>query len=192
MAEKKTLIYLLPLLIFIALAGLLFSSLNNDPRLLPSAKLGKMLPDFSLPSLYGDDILTAETVSGEVFLLNIWATWCPSCRVEHPVLNKLAKEGVSIYGLNYKDDAEEARSYLKELGNPYKIVIRDDSGDFGLDLGVYGAPETYIVDANNRIIYRHVGVVNEENWASTLQPMYEGARKKLSADKKLTLKTESP
>ena len=183
MAEKKTLIYLLPLLVFFALAGLLFSSLGNDPRLLPSAKLGQTLPDFSLPSLYGDETLTAESVSGEAFLLNIWATWCPSCRVEHPVLNLLAKEGVNIYGLNYKDNATEALSYLKQLGNPYEIVIRDDSGDFGLDLGVYGAPETYIVDANNRIIYRHVGVVTEENWVSTLQPLYEGARKKLSAKK---------
>jgi len=180
MAEKKTLIYLLPLLVFFALAGLLFSSLGNDPRLLPSAKIGKTLPDFTLPSLYGDETLTAESISGEVFLLNIWATWCPSCRVEHPVLNELAQEGVNIYGLNYKDDAKGALSYLNQLGNPYKIVIRDDSGDFGLDLGVYGAPETYIVDANNRIVYRHVGVVTKENWVSTLQPLYEAAREELS------------
>ena len=175
MAEKKTLIYLLPLLIFFALAALLFSSLGNDPRLLPSAKLGKTMPSFTLPDLNSEEQLTAESISGKPFLLNVWATWCPSCRVEHPVLNQLAREGVNIYGLNYKDEANEALSYLKQLGNPYQLVIRDDDGDLGLDLGVYGAPETYIVDGNNRIIYRHVGVVTLENWASTLQPLYERA-----------------
>ncbi|MBL4606325.1 MAG: DsbE family thiol:disulfide interchange protein [Pseudomonadales bacterium] len=177
MTKNKTLIYLLPLLMFFALAGLLFSSLGNDPRLLPSAKLGKMLPDFALPSLYGQETLTAESVSGDAFLLNVWATWCPSCRVEHPVLNQLAEKGVDIIGLNYKDDEGEARAYLKQLGNPYKVVVRDDSGDLGLDLGVYGAPETYIVNSDNRIVYRHVGIVTMENWQSTLRPIYNSARK---------------
>ena len=172
MAKNKTLLYLLPLLIFVALAGLLFSSLGNDPRHLPSARLGKSLPEFSLPALYGKETLTKKSILGEPSLLNVWATWCPSCRVEHPVLNQLAAEGINIYGLNYKDHAGEARTYLKQLGNPYKKVIRDDSGDMGLDLGVYGAPETYIIGADGTIIYRHVGVVTMENWQSVLSPLY--------------------
>jgi len=110
-------------------------------------------------------------------MLNVWATWCPSCRIEHPVLNQLAAEGVIIYGLNYKDTPDDALNYLQTLGNPYKKVISDTRGDLGLDLGVYGAPETYLVDANGIIIYRHVGVVTQENWLSTLKPLLEQSRR---------------
>lgn len=171
--KNKTLLYLLPLLLFVALGALLYNSLGNDPRLLPSAKVGKSLPEFSLPALGSEEILTADAFRGEPFLLNVWATWCPSCRVEHPVLNQLAASGINIYGLNYKDQEGEALNYLSQLGNPYKQVIRDDNGDLGLDLGVYGAPETYIIGADNTIIYRHVGVVTLENWQTVLKPLYE-------------------
>lgn len=177
MNPKKTWLYLLPLLIFIVLGALLMSSLGKDPQLLPSAKLGKHLPTFNLPILGEPGILFgAEQLKGEVFMLNVWASWCPSCRIEHPVLNQLAAEGVIIYGLNYKDTQEDALEYLQALGNPYKKVISDTRGDLGLDLGVYGAPETYLVDANGIIIYRHVGVVSQDVWLSTLKPRLEHAK----------------
>lgn len=152
------------------------NSLGKDPQLLPSVKIGKNLPAFSLPVL-GDEtqFISQDTLKGEVFLLNVWATWCPSCRIEHPVLNQLAQQGVVIYGLNYKDQNKEAETYLNTLGNPYKKVISDSKGDLGLDLGVYGAPETYLVGADGIILYRHVGVITEENWLSTLKPLYDRA-----------------
>lgn len=177
MSQKKNWFYLLPLLIFIVLGVLLLSSLGKDPQLLPSAKLGKPLPNFTLPVLGEEELfISAEQLKGQVFMLNVWATWCPSCRIEHPVLNQLAAEGVVIYGLNYKDRPDEALNYLQTLGNPYKNVISDTQGDLGLDLGVYGAPETYLVDANGIIIYRHVGVVTQENWLSTLKPLLDQSK----------------
>lgn len=176
MSDNKTFLYMLPLVVFVWLAILLYSSLDKDPRLLPSARLGQVLPAFSLPSLYGEQTISNQSMMGEASLVNVWATWCPSCRVEHPVLNQLAEEGVVIYGLNYKDDPVEARKYLEQLGNPYKKVIQDLSGDLGLDLGVYGAPETYVVGADGTIIYRHVGVVSLENWRSILLPLYQKAQ----------------
>lgn len=177
MNPQKNWLYLLPLFVFIALGLLLMNSLGKDPQLLPSVKIGKSLPAFSLPVL-GDEtqLISQNTLKGEVFLLNVWATWCPSCRIEHPVLNQLAQQGVVIYGLNYKDQNKEAETYLKTLGNPYKKVISDSRGDLGLDLGVYGAPETYLVGADGIILYRLVGVITKENWLSTLKPLYDQAR----------------
>ena len=178
MNPKKTWLYLLPLLVFVVLGALLLNSLGKDPQLLPSAKLGKPLPNFKLPVLGKEgSFISAGQLKGQVFMLNVWATWCPSCRIEHPVLNQLAAEGVIIYGLNYKDTPDDALNYLQTLGNPYKKVISDTRGDLGLDLGVYGAPETYLVDANGIIIYRHVGVVTQENWLSTLKPLLEQSRR---------------
>ena len=182
MDKSKVWIFLAPLGIFLALAVLLFNSLGNDPRLLPSAKLGRPVPVFNLPVLgEGLERFSQEDLKGEVSLLNIWATWCPSCRVEHPVLNQLAESGVVIYGLNYKDQSQAAQGYLHELGNPYKKVIFDKKGDLGLDLGVYGAPETYIIDAEGLIVYRHVGVVSEEVWETILKPLMAAAAKSKTA-----------
>jgi cytochrome c biogenesis protein CcmG/thiol:disulfide interchange protein DsbE len=106
-------------------------------------------------------------------LLNVWATWCVSCRVEHPYLHQLADLGVLIYGVNYKDDDADAMRWLDQLGNPYVANIVDSEGTLGLDLGVYGAPETYLVDAAGVIRYRHVGVVDDRVWRTILQPLYE-------------------
>ena len=176
MEKSKVWIFLAPLGVFIALAALLFNSLGNDPRLLPSAKLGRPVPVFNLPVLGAvSEEFSQENLKGHVSLLNVWATWCPSCRVEHPVLNQLAESGVVIYGLNYKDKSEEALNYLQQLGNPYQKVIYDKKGDLGLDLGVYGAPETYIIDAEGLIVYRHVGVVSDEVWVTVLKPLMDAA-----------------
>ncbi|MBN7798974.1 DsbE family thiol:disulfide interchange protein [Parahaliea mediterranea] len=162
----------LPLILFAALALLLFRGLSLDPQELPSALVDKPFPAFSLPSLAGGEDLDRDLFSGEVSLVNVWATWCISCRVEHPYLQKLADAGVRIIGVNYKDDPEAARRWLAELGDPYRANIVDGAGNLGVDLGVYGAPETYLVDAEGVIRYRHVGVVDERVWTRTLAPLY--------------------
>jgi cytochrome c biogenesis protein CcmG/thiol:disulfide interchange protein DsbE len=162
----------LPLFLFALLALTLFRGLSLDPTEMPSALIDRPLPSFSLPALGGDAMLTQADVTGEVALLNVWATWCVSCRVEHPYLQHLAAQGIPIYGLNYKDNDADALRWLDELGNPYRQTIADREGTLGLDLGVYGAPETYLLDAAGVVRYRHVGVVDEEIWRTVLQPVY--------------------
>jgi len=117
--------------------------------------------------------MSRADVTGEVVLFNVWATWCISCRVEHAYLQQLADAGVKIYGVNYKDDSAAARQWLRELGDPYVDSIADVQGTLGLDLGVYGAPETYFVDRQGIIRYRHVGVIGARVWETVLQPIYE-------------------
>lgn len=162
----------LPLFLFALLALFLFRGLSLDPTAMPSALIDRPLPAFELPALGGDAMLTQADVAGEVALLNVWATWCVSCRVEHPYLQVLAGQGIPIYGLNYKDNDADALRWLAELGNPYRLTIADREGTLGLDLGVYGAPETYLIDAAGVVRYRHVGVVDETVWRAILEPVY--------------------
>ena len=166
----------LPLALFALLALFLLRGLSLDPEELPSALIDRPLPAFSLPSLGDDRKLEPADVTGEPALFNVWATWCVSCRVEHPYLQQLAREGVPIYGINYKDDPAAAREWLRELGDPYRANIVDREGTLGLDLGVYGAPETYFVDAGGVVRYRHVGVIDERLWSSRLEPIYREMR----------------
>lgn len=190
----------IPLLIFIALASVLYWGLGRDPNAMPSALVGRPVPAFSLPELRTDSgshsesnsessaeagfetdaemkrdqsPLTEQLFIGQVSLLNVWATWCPSCRIEHPYLIDLAKLGVPIIGLNYKDEDAKARRWLTELGDPYKHVIVDQRGSLGLDLGVFGAPETYLIDSTGMIRFKHVGVVNERVWQNHIAPLYQ-------------------
>jgi cytochrome c biogenesis protein CcmG/thiol:disulfide interchange protein DsbE len=165
-----------PLAAFLLLVVLLVRGLSLDPTELPSARLGDSLPDFELPIL-GDSVSRqAADWHGEPALINVWATWCFSCRIEHPYLLELAKKGVIIYGLNYKDDPDKALVWLDDLGNPYVETVVDEDGAFGLDLGVYGAPETYVIDASGVVMHRHVGVVNEQVWREQLAPYFEAAQ----------------
>ena len=166
----------LPLAVFGLLAVLLFRGLSLDPQALPSALVDRPLPDFELPMLADGRSVGPEDIVGEPMLLNVWATWCISCRVEHPYLQQLADAGVSIYGVNYKDDADAAREWLTELGDPYRGSIVDASGSFGLVLGDYGAPETYFIDAEGVVRYRHVGVIDERIWTTRLEPIYNELR----------------
>lgn len=170
----------IPLLIFIVLASVLYRGLGRDPNAMPSALVGRPVPEFSLPELGtgsdsgGDGIpLTEQLFRGQVSLLNVWATWCPSCRIEHPYLLELASQGVAIIGLNYKDENAKARRWLVELGDPYKHVIIDQQGSLGLDLGVFGAPETYLIDSAGMIRFKHVGVVDERVWQNHIAPLYQ-------------------
>lgn len=164
----------LPLVAFAALVLLLVRGLALDPTALPSARVGQPLPEFDLQVLGGEYRRSAGQWHGKPALLNVWATWCFSCRVEHPYLLDLAESGVTIYGLNYKDDPAKALTWLEELGNPYAETVVDIDGDFGFDLGVYGAPETYVIDAAGTVQHRHVGVVDERVWTEQLAPFFGG------------------
>lgn len=161
----------IPLVIFVALGLVLFRGLALDPQELPSALIGKPFPQFELPGLHGKTRRT-EDLLGEVALINVWATWCIACKIEHPFFTRLAAENIPIYGINSKDEDTAARQWLKELGNPYLFSIADHEGRLGIDLGVYGAPETFLIDAGGGIRYRHVGIVDEQVWEDTLAPLY--------------------
>ena len=162
----------LPLFLFALLAVALFRGLSLDPTEMPSALIDRPLPAFSLPRLGQPGTVSEVDVVGQPLLLNVWATWCVSCRVEHPYLQQLAAQGVAIIGLNYKDEDSAAQKWLDELGNPYQFNIADREGTLGLDMGVYGAPETYLLDATGVVRYRHVGVVDEKVWQTILGPRY--------------------
>ncbi|MDH4580996.1 DsbE family thiol:disulfide interchange protein [Pseudomonas sp. BN415] len=169
----KRLILVLPLLAFLGIALFLYRGLFLDPAELPSALIGKPFPAFSLPNVTGERTLTEADLKGKPALVNVWGTWCVSCRVEHPVLNKLAQMGVTIYGVNYKDDNAAALKWLKEFHNPYQLDIRDEQGSLGLDLGVYGAPETFLIDKDGIIRHKFVGVIDEVVWREQLAPLYQ-------------------
>ena len=162
----------LPLILFLVLAAFLYRGLSLDPMAMPSALIDRPLPEFSLTELSDNRPLVRSDVIGEPALFNVWATWCISCRVEHPYLQRLADTGVPIYGINYKDEDDAARRWLRDLGNPYRANIVDREGTLGVDLGVYGAPETYLVDAGGIIRYRHVGVIDERVWRDILEPLW--------------------
>jgi cytochrome c biogenesis protein CcmG/thiol:disulfide interchange protein DsbE len=167
-------VLLLPLLAFVVLVGFLLRGLFSDPTELSSALVGKPVPQFSVPDLYQPERTHTQAVlQGEPMLLNVWATWCPTCRAEHEYLNKLAAEGVPIVGLNYKDDSrDKAVNWLNTLGDPYRVNLFDANGSVALEFGVYGAPETFLIDAQGRIRYRHVGDVNERVWRGELGQRY--------------------
>ena len=164
----------IPLALFVGLSLVLLLGLDKDPTELPSALVGEPFPMFNLPSLKDEqDLVTEQNFKGDVVLVNVWATWCFACRIEHPMLNKLSEQGVKIIGLNYKDQRTGALAWLAERGNPYAFNIFDARGSLGIDLGVYGAPETYLVDANGIIRHRRVGVVDDRVWDSEFRAIYE-------------------
>lgn len=171
---------LLPLIIFLALAITLMVQLTRnaqgeDPKKLESALIGKSVPAFNLESVQDEKQFIDQNVlkTGSPRLLNVWATWCPTCYAEHEYLTLLAKQGIEIVGVDYKDERPKAMKFLMTYGNPYKAIIYDPKGSLGLDLGVYGAPETFIVDGNGIIQYRHAGDVNDRVWNEVLKPIYE-------------------
>ena len=151
--------YLLPLAVFVLLLGFLAVGLKLNPREVPSPLVGKAAPAFALPLLHQPDKRFAPAeMRGKVWLLNVWASWCVSCRDEHPMLLALAKRGVMpILGLNYKDKGDEATAWLKQFGNPYELSVVDADGRIGIDYGVYGVPETYLIDAEGVIRYKQIG-----------------------------------
>lgn len=157
----------------LAFAAMSLYGLKNDPRELPSALIGKPFPEFKLNDLLVEGKqLTRADILGKPALVNVWATWCPTCRQEHDDLNRLARQGVTIYGINYKDDTAKAQTWLTDLLNPYSINISDPKGTLGFDLGVYGAPETFVIDKQGIIRMKHVGEVNQQVWRDKIEPVY--------------------
>jgi cytochrome c biogenesis protein CcmG/thiol:disulfide interchange protein DsbE len=168
----------IPLLIFAVLAIFFFvvqrqiGSGNYDPQNMPSALIDKPLPAFQLPDLVDGAVVTGAALDGKVALVNVWATWCPTCYYEHSYLMVLAQQGVLILGVDYKDEPDKARRFLQERGNPYRAVVDDRTGTFGLDLGVTGAPETYLIDSRGVVRMRYQGALDERVWREKLQPLY--------------------
>ncbi len=156
--------FVLPLAFFVVLIIVLAVGLTLDPRYVPSPLIDQAAPEFSLPSLQEPTRHVSNgDLAGRPVLLNVWASWCRACRLEHPLLVALARRKVvEIIGLNYKDEPRAARAWLHEHGDPYVTSIVDEAGSLGLDLGVYGVPETFLIDARGIIRYKHVGPLNQQ------------------------------
>lgn len=165
--------YLLPVILFFVLTSFLFVGLYRDPTEVSSPLLGKPVPQFSLPRLADSEaVFSQDEFLGKVSLLNVWASWCVACREEHPVLTELAhRHAVILYGLNYKDDTAQARQYLIEHGDPYRASAVDASGRVGIEWGVYGVPETFVVDKKGIVRYKHIGVVTWRDVEEKLLPL---------------------
>ena len=170
--------YWLPLAVLALLIGFLALGLTMDPRKLPSPLLGKPAPAFNLPSLQDPSrSFSTQQFLGEVCLVNVWASWCMACRDEHPLLLELARrEDILLYGLNYKDEREAALTWLAQFGNPYRDSVFDAQGTAGLDWGVYGVPETFVLDRRGRIRYKHVGALTSEDLQQKLLPLVQTLR----------------
>ena len=171
--------FLLPLGVFVVLVVFLFVGLGLKPREVPSPLIGKPAPAFQLQQLHEPGkTFTPKDNLGKVWLLNVWASWCAACREEHPLLVQLAKSGVApIYGLNYKDKRNDALGWLRQFGDPYVVSIADPEGRTGIDYGVYGVPETFVIDKNGLIRYKHIGPVTQEALEKKILPLVKELQK---------------
>ncbi|MCG7910137.1 MAG: DsbE family thiol:disulfide interchange protein [Candidatus Thiodiazotropha taylori] len=172
--------YSVPLIVFGIIAAFLYKGLGMNPREIPSPLIGKSIPEFSLPSVESaQTMINDQNLKGKIYLLNVWATWCVSCRAEHDTLVHLARSGkVEIVGLNWKDERVKAQAWLQQLGDPYTVNIFDKKGRTAIDLGVYGAPETFLVDADGIIHYKHAGPLTLGVFNETLLPMINDLKAK--------------
>ena len=164
---------LLPAALFAVLAAACYWGLMNSDDRLPSALIGRAVPEFDLPPIEGrDDGLSSADLQGEVSIVNVWASWCVPCRVEMPLLVELAAQGtVPIHGINYKDAPDAALAFLNETGDPYSRIGADRSGRASIDWGVYGLPETFVIDAQGRIAYKHVGPFDRRSLEQDILPV---------------------
>lgn len=171
--SRRIIIALVPLILFAALVALLIFGLQTDPRKVPSPLVDKPVPQFTLPELTdpGRNVSDAD-LKGKISLVNVWASWCSSCRAEHQALMALSDiPDFQIVGLNWKDDVTNAMQVLRLTGNPYDMNGYDPDNEVGIDWGVYGAPETFVVDKNGMIRYKHIGPIDRTVWEKTLQPL---------------------
>ena len=167
----------LPLVLFLALAMGLYFGLEyrktHAPDELRSVLIGKPFPAFQLPELHTSEPMDVSLLTnGEVTLVNVWASWCPTCRFEHPYLEDLAERGLRVVGLNYKDNPDNAKQWLLNYGDPYSLIIHDLQGTLGLDLGVYGAPENFLIGPDGVIQFKRVGMVDDVVWREQIEPLY--------------------
>ena len=175
----RVLLFLVPLLLFVAVGAFLGVGLTRDPQKLPSALLDKPAPEFSLPALPGraqgaDGLSRADLAGGGgPVLVNVFASWCLPCRIEHPLLARLAEQGAVVHAINYKDRPEDAVAWLKELGDPYRKIGSDRDGRVGIEWGVYGVPETFVVDRAGNIVHKQVGPLMARDIERTILPLLE-------------------
>ena len=167
--------YIIPLVVFVFLVGIFLVGLQHDPRHIPSPLIDKPAPDFALPELkQAEATVSREGLLGDVVLLNVWASWCVQCRHEHPLLVDLAKTGVvELVGLNYKDTRKEALEWLDYFGDPYTVSAFDEDGRVGIDYGVYGVPETFLIDRQGVIRYKHIGPISQEVLDKEILPVIQ-------------------
>jgi cytochrome c biogenesis protein CcmG/thiol:disulfide interchange protein DsbE len=172
-------LYLLPALLFAGIAAALGWGLTRDSRTLPSALIGKPVPEFALPPVMGRSLgLSSADLKGEVSLVNVFASWCTACRYEHPVFMRIKQEGiVPIHGINYKDRPQDAAKWLDDLGDPYTRTGADRDGRVSIEWGVYGVPETFVIDREGRIALKQVGPVLPEVWRDRIAPLVERLRR---------------
>lgn len=161
----RKVLFFLPLLLFMSLGLMFYKQLGSNPEYMPSALVGQSVPSFQLTSLQSGLTLDTSSLPKQSYLINFWATWCPSCDIEYPFLMTLAKQGVPIVGIDYKDNKTKATQWLKDKGNPYHSVLMDTEGKFGIDMGVTGAPETFVVNSQGVIVYRYQGVMDDAVWS---------------------------
>lgn len=172
-ARARSMALLVPLLAFAGIAVFLALGLRRDPREVPSPLIGKPIPDFSLPPVRGRSLgLATADLKGEVSLVNVFASWCVACREEHPLLMQINRDAaVPVHGLNYKDQPAAAARWLDERGDPYTRTGADLDGRIAIDWGVYGVPETFVIDRQGRIAYKHIGAITSVAWTQTLLPL---------------------
>jgi len=165
--------FALPLVVFVLMVGLLGYGLRLDPKKVPSPLIDKPAPAFSLSMLDSPSRqLSTQDMAGQVWVLNVWASWCVSCRAEHAVITALANRNlVPVVGLNYKDEPADAARWLEQFGNPYATSVMDQDGRVGIDWGVYGVPETFVIGADGLIKYKHIGPVTHESLEQTILPI---------------------
>jgi cytochrome c biogenesis protein CcmG/thiol:disulfide interchange protein DsbE len=172
--------FILPFIVFVALSGFLYVGLHLDPHEVPSPLIGKAAPPFNLPQLQDPaKNFSPQDMKGKVWLLNVWASWCVSCKEEHPLLVQLAGQNVvPIYGLDYKDKRADAEATLNGGGNPYTLTVSDTDGRIGIDYGVYGVPETYVIDKQGIIQYKQIGPITHQNLREKILPLVAELEKK--------------
>lgn len=170
--------YALPLVLFVLLLVLFVFGLQMDPRKVPSPLIDKPLPEFELSQLHDSSAtITNQKINGDVVLVNVWASWCVTCRYEHPVLLAFSRDSdVGLYGVNYKDTRENALQWLKQYGDPYSMSAFDPTGRTGLDFGVYAVPETYVLDKEGIVRYKHTGPISQQDMDDTIVPLINKLR----------------
>jgi cytochrome c biogenesis protein CcmG, thiol:disulfide interchange protein DsbE len=167
--------FLIPLAIFVVLAGFLFVGLGLNPREVPSPFIGKPAPQFTLAKLAEPEkTFSPADMKGQVWLLNVWASWCVACQQEHPLLVEIDRaKTIPIVGLNYKDKPDAARNWLVKWGDPYALSVKDLDGRIGIEYGVYGVPETFVIDKQGVIRYKHIGPITPDSWRKKIQPLLQ-------------------
>ncbi len=175
--RKKQLWFLVPLIMFLIIIGLFYTRLGKDTTVVTNTSLNRPLPNFSLPSLANpEQTITQAQLPKQPYLLNIWASWCVTCKIEHPFLLQMAKAGVPIVGINYKDDRKDALAYLSTHEDPFTLNAQDINGSFGIDLGLTGVPESFVVDTTGNVRQHILGEINEERYNKQVLPCMTALR----------------